>query len=162
MLAAPHRSAILVGYAMAAIARWGVTAVVLVSVALALGMDVLGNGIEVVGLFTLALLVNITALCWAAGIATRFRTLQAGPLMQMPVFLILFFAPVYVPLALLSGWIHAVATVNPVTYLLEAGRSLVSGSPEYVAIAFGSALCLVILLSVWAALGMRRAEAAGG
>jgi ABC-2 type transport system permease protein len=33
--------------------------------------------------------------------------------MQMPVFLILFFAPVYVPLALLTGWIHAVATVNP-------------------------------------------------
>ena len=98
MLAAPHRSAILVGYGLAAIARWGVTAVVLVAVALALGMDVLGNGVEVVGLFTLALLVNMAALCWAAGIATRFRSLQAGPLMQMPVFLILFFAPVYVPL----------------------------------------------------------------
>ena len=28
----------------------------------------------------------------------RFRTVQAGPLMQTPVFLILFFAPVYVPL----------------------------------------------------------------
>jgi ABC-2 type transport system permease protein len=82
--------------------------------------------------------------------------------MQMPVFLILFFAPVYVPLALLTGWIHAVATVNPVTYLLEAGRSLVSGAPEYVAIAFASALSLMIVLAVWAALGMRRAEAAGG
>ena len=162
MLAAPHRSAILVGYGLAAIARWGVTAVVLVAVALALGMDVLGNGVEVVGLFTLALLVNMVALCWASGIATRFRSLQAGPLMQMPVFLILFFAPVYVPLALLSGWIHTVATVNPVTYLLEAGRSLVSGAPEYVAVAFGAALCLFVVFSVWAVLGMRRAEAAGG
>jgi ABC-2 type transport system permease protein len=102
------------------------------------------------------------ALCWAAGIATRFRSLQAGPLMQMPVFLILFFAPVYVPLTLLSGWIHAVATFNPVTYLLEAGRSLVSGAPEYVAIAFGSAFCLLLAFSVWALLGMRKAEAAGG
>ena len=162
MLAAPHRSAILVGYGLAAIARWGVTAVVLVAVALALGMDVLGNGVEVVGLFTLALLVNMVALCWAAGIATRFRSLQAGPLMQMPVFLILFFAPVYVPLTLLSGWIHTVATVNPVTYLLEAGRSLVSGAPEYVALAFGAAFCLLVVFAVWAALGMRRAEAAGG
>ena len=138
------------------------TAVVLVAVALALGMDVLGNGAEVVGLFTLALLVNMVALCWAAGIATRFRSLQAGPLMQMPVFLILFFAPVYVPLTLLSGWIHTVATVNPVTYLLEAGRSLVSGSPEYVAVAFGAAFFLLLVFAVWAALGMRRAEAAGG
>jgi ABC-2 type transport system permease protein len=125
-------------------------------------MDVLGNGVQVVGLFTLALLVNMVALCWAAGIATRFRSLQAGPLMQMPVFLILFFAPVYVPLTLLSGWIHAVATFNPVTYLLEAGRSLVSGAPEYVAIAFGSAFCLLLAFSVWALLGMRKAEAAGG
>ena len=40
---------------------------------------------------------------WASGVAMRFRTMQAGPLMQMPVFLTLFFAPVYVPLALLSG-----------------------------------------------------------
>ena len=33
----------------------------------------------------------------------RLRTMQAGPLMQMPVFLVLFLAPVYVPLALLGG-----------------------------------------------------------
>jgi ABC-type multidrug transport system permease subunit len=162
MLAAPHRSAIIVGYGMAALARWAVTATVLVGVALALGMDVVGSGADFVGLFGLALLINICALCWAAGIATRLRSLQAGPLMQMPVFLILFFAPVYVPLTLLTGWIHAVATLNPVTYFLEAGRSLISGSPEYVAIAFGSALCMACVLAVWARLGMRRAEAAGG
>jgi len=35
----------------------------------------------------------------------RFQSVQAGPIMQTPVFLILFFAPVYVPLSLLSGWI---------------------------------------------------------
>jgi ABC-2 type transport system permease protein len=162
MLAAPHRSAIIVGYGLAAIVRWGVTATVLTVVALALGMDVLGNGVEVVGLYTLALFVNVGALCWAAGIATRLRSIQAGPLMQMPVFLILFFAPVYVPLTLLSGWIHTVATLNPVTYLLEAGRSLVSGAPEYVAVAFAAALCLMVVFGIWAMLGMRRAEAAGG
>jgi ABC-2 type transport system permease protein len=162
MLAAPHRSAIIVGYGLAAIVRWAVTATVLVTVAFLLGMDVLGNGVDMVGLFTLALLLNICALCWSAGIATRLRSLQAGPLMQMPVFLILFFAPVYVPLTLLSGWIHAVATVNPITYLLEAGRGLISGSPEYVAVAFGAAFALLLAFSLWAVFGMRRAEAAGG
>ena len=30
--------------------------------------------------------------------------------MQLPVFLLLFFAPVYVPLDLLTGWIETVAT----------------------------------------------------
>ena len=50
---------------------------------------------------------------WSAGIALRFRSIQAGPLMQTPVFLILFLAPVYVPLDLLSGWVHAVGEREP-------------------------------------------------
>ena len=63
--------------------------------------------------------------------------------MQMPVFLLLFFAPVYVPLDLLSGWIETVATLNPITYVLEAGRSLIAGDPTEVALAFGVAFALV-------------------
>ena len=47
--------------------------------------------------------------------------------MQTPIFLILFLAPVYVPLDLLTGWVHAVADVNPVTAMVEAGRDLISG-----------------------------------
>jgi ABC-2 type transport system permease protein len=42
----------------------------------------------------LALLVNVAAILWATGVAMRLRTMQAGPVMQMPVFLVLFFAPV--------------------------------------------------------------------
>ena len=52
--------------------------------------------------------------------------------MQMPVFLILFFAPVYVPLALLTGWIETVATLNPITYVLEAVRSMLAGDEVHV------------------------------
>jgi ABC-2 type transport system permease protein len=82
--------------------------------------------------------------------------------MQMPVFLTLFFAPVYVPLALLSGWIAAVATINPATRLLETGRSLFAGDPKEVAIAFATAIGLVLLFAVWAKRGLGKAEAAGG
>ena len=162
MLAAPYRSAIIVGYGLAALIRWIVTAAVLTAVALVLGMDVGGSGVELVGLYTLAAMVNMAAIGWASGIATRFRSLQAGPLMQTPVFLILFFAPVYVPLTLLTGWIHVVATINPVTYVFEAGRGFISGAPVYVAAAFGAAAALGILFALWAMRGMRRAEAAGG
>ena len=62
--------------------------------------------------------------------------------MQMPVFLTLFFAPVYVPLHLLHGWIHAVARANPVTYLLATGRGFLAGDPPHVAFAFGLAVAL--------------------
>ena len=77
------------------------------------------------------------------------------------VFLLLFFAPVYVPLDLLSGWIETVATFNPVTYFLEAGRSLIAGDPTEVALAFGVALALMSVLAVWGIRGLHRAEAAG-
>jgi ABC-2 type transport system permease protein len=91
----------------------------------------------------------------------RLRTQQAAPVMQMPVFLILFFAPVYVPLALLEGWIHAVASANPMTALLEAGRGLISGEPELTLAAFAIAVGLILGFSLWALRGLRSAEAAG-
>jgi ABC-2 type transport system permease protein len=124
-------------------------------------MEVGGGPVDVVGLYTLALLVNAAALLWAAGIALRFRTIQVGPVMQLPVFLLLFLAPVYVPLDLLSGWMAKLAKLNPITYVLEAGRSLISGSPAEVALAFTLGLALVAVVSGWALRGLRKAEAAG-
>jgi ABC-2 type transport system permease protein len=161
MLSAPHRSGIVLGYALAALGRWCVTATLLTLIALLVGMDVGGDGVDLVGLYLLAVIVNVAGLCWAAGVAMRFRTLQAGPIMQMPVFLTLFLTPVYVPLALLHGWIHTVATVNPLTRVLEAGRGLLAGSPTETAAAFGAALALALVFAGWALRGLRSAERAG-
>ena len=98
LLAAPNRTGIIVGYALSALVRWTVTATFLTIVALIAGMNVFGGPVDVFGMYALALLINVSGLLWACGVAMRFRTMQAGPVMQMPVFLVLFFAPVYVPL----------------------------------------------------------------
>jgi len=161
LLASPRRSGIVLGYAIAAFLRWAIVASLITVIALVAGMQVSGDPVQLVGMYSLALLVNICGFMWCAGIAMRFRSIQAGPLMQMPVFILLFFAPVYVPLDLLSGAMHAVARLNPITYVLEAGRSLISGQPEEVALAFGLAAALAGALVLWAFLGLRRAEAAG-
>ncbi len=161
MLAASRRGGIVAGYALAAMFRSLVTWVVLTAVALIAGMNVGGSGGEIVALYGLALLVNVAATLWAAGVALRVRSIQGGPLMQFPVFLILFLAPVYVPLGLLSGWIHAVASVNPVTALLESGRGFISGDPAVVALAVAVAALLPVVFALWARGGLRRAEAAG-
>ena len=124
-------------------------------------MQIGGNGVDLFGLYALAALVNVAGLLWACGIAMRFRSTQAGPLMQMPVFMLLFLAPVYVPLALLQGWIHTVATVNPVTFVLAAGRSLLAGSPEDIAQAGAISGALVAVFAFWALRGLRSAERAG-
>jgi ABC-type multidrug transport system permease subunit len=161
LLAAGNRSGIVAGYGLAALVRAMVTWAVLTAVALVAGMNIDGDGVELFGLYGLAVLVNLTATMWSAGIAMRVRSIQGGPLMQFPVFLILFLAPVYVPLDLLSGWIHGVASVNPVTALLEAGRGFISGDPVVVALAFAIGVVLPVLFAYWARGGLRRAEAAG-
>jgi len=159
LLAAPRRGGIVVGYALAALTRALLTWILLTVVALLAGMRIDGSGVDLFGLFGLALIVNVAATLWATGVAMRIRSIQGGPLMQIPVFLILFLAPVYVPLKLLTGWIHAVASINPATALLEAGRGFISGSPTVVALAFAVALGLVFLFALWARGGLRRAEA---
>jgi ABC-2 type transport system permease protein len=161
LLAATDRRGIVAGYALAALVRALITWTILTTIALIAGMQVGGDGVELFGLYGLAVLVNLTATMWAAGVALRVRSIQGGPLMQFPVFLILFLAPVYVPLSLLSGWIHAVASVNPVTALLESGRGFISGEPTVVALAFAVAAVLPVLFALWARGGLRRAEAAG-
>jgi ABC-2 type transport system permease protein len=161
LLAAPDRRGIVLGYASAALVRWLLTAAVLTAVALAVGMEVGGSGVDLVALYALGLIVNAAALLWSAGVAMRLRTMQAGPVMQMPVFLVLFLAPVYVPLSLLEGWLHALAVINPLTRVLEAGRGLLAGEPTEVGVAFGAAAALAVLFALWAVRGLRRAEAAG-
>jgi ABC-2 type transport system permease protein len=161
LLAASNRGGIVGGYALAALVRAFITWTVLTAIALVAGMNIDGSGIDLFGLYALAVLVNLAATMWAAGVAMRVRSIQGGPLMQFPTFLVLFLAPVYVPLSLLSGWIHAVAAVNPVTALLEAGRGFLAGDPTAIALAFAIGATLPVLFALWARGGLRRAEAAG-
>jgi ABC-2 type transport system permease protein len=161
LLAAANRNGIIAGYAISALTRALLTWAILTTIALIAGMQVGGSGVDLFGLFGLAVLTNLAATMWAVGVAMRVRSIQGGPLMQFPVFLTLFLAPVYVPLSLLSGWIHAVASVNPVTALLEAGRGFISGEPVVVALAFAIAVTFPVIFALWARGGLRRAEAAG-
>ena len=122
MLAAEDRRGIALGYAIVALSRAAITLSLVTVVALISGMRITGDGVDIFGLYGLAALLVLVGYGWAAGVAFRFRSIQAGPLMQTPVFLLLFLAPVYVPLGLLKGWIHAVASVNPATAFTYHGR----------------------------------------
>ncbi len=161
MLASPDRRGILAGYAVAATFRAIVVWVMLMTVALLAGMQIDGGPVDLVGLYVLAGLLNTTALMFSAGVAMRLRTMQAGPAMQMPVFLLLFLAPVYMPLDLLQGWIHTAARLNPITPLLELSRDLISGQRANLW-AYAVVLTMLAVLGLWAITGLQRAERAGG
>lgn len=161
MLAAPNRGGIVLGYMIAAMARAVVVLAIVFLAGLVSGMEILGSVADMLGLLVLALAVSAVSTLWAAGIAMRLRTMQAGPVMQMPIFILMFLAPVYVPLALIAGWVHTVATYNPVTAMLEAARGLIAGEPEKLAITAACLAGLLALCAYWARGGLRSAEAAG-
>lgn len=157
-LAAGDRSAVIAGFGLAAAIRLLLVWVMVFAIALLTGMSVAGNGVNLVGLFGLAFIVSVGAFLFAAGMMLRFRTLQAAPAMQIPVFMILMTTPVYVTRDLLEGWIDTVARINPATAILEASRSLLAGDPFHILLAFGAAAGFVALFAVFAKRGLRKAE----
>jgi ABC-2 type transport system permease protein len=109
-------------------------------------------------MWLLAALLCVASTLWVTGLAFRFQSVDIGSFMQTPVFILLFLAPVYVPLALLTGWLKIAASGNPVTAILDASRGFISGEPTKVGLAFGLALGLAALMGLWSALQLRRAQ----
>jgi ABC-2 type transport system permease protein len=160
MLAASNRYGIILGYTMASLVRATMTGTLVTVIALLTGMPITG-GYDFFGLVVLAVMANIAATLFGAGVAMLLRTQQAGPVIRTPIFLVLFLAPVFVPLSLLTGWIEAAARLNPFTHILEAARGYLAGDPTSVTSAFVISAALIIVLALWAVYGLRRAEKAG-
>jgi ABC-2 type transport system permease protein len=160
MLAASNRSGIILGYTIASIVRVTTTGALVTVIALIVGMPIQG-GFDVFGLIGLALLVNVAATLFGAGVAMLMRTQQAGPVIRTPIFMVLFLAPVFVPLNLLEGWLETIASLNPFTTILDAARGFLAGEPANTLSAYGIGLALVLAFALWALFGLRRAEKAG-
>jgi ABC-2 type transport system permease protein len=160
MLAASNRYGIILGYSIASLVRATMTGTLVTVIALITGMPITG-GFDFFGLIVLAVLANVAATLFGAGVAMLLRTQQAGPVIRTPIFLVLFLAPVFVPLTLLSGWLESMARLNPFTHILEAARGYLAGDPTNVAPAFATSTILILVLAVWAVYGLRRAEKAG-
>lgn len=159
LIAAPKRSGLLLGFVLGGLLRFVVTGVILWAIALLAGMTVLGNAVDIAAMWLLGAALCTASVLWVAGLAFRFQSIDIGGFMQTPVFVLLFLAPVYVPLGLLTGWLKVAASGNPITVLLDTGRGFIAGDPTKVALAFALAAGLVAVTALWARLQLRRAEA---
>lgn len=149
------RVTLILGPLMAAGARSLFTTTVVLAAGLIGGVGLPGV-LETLAIYLLAIGFSAATACWAMGVAFRARTIQAAPLMQVVVFLSVFTSVAYAPREVLTGWLHHVANLNPVTYLLEASRAAELGTlgwselwPGIVAV-----LGLVGALGAWALAGL--------
>jgi ABC-2 type transport system permease protein len=157
LLVPAPRATLLAGLVSSAALRALLPSATVFAVGLALGVHWPG----LLGALLAFLLVMGTATAlgfYAVTLALRFRTQQAAPLMQMGSFVAVLFTTAYAPEQLLQGWLHAIATVNPVTYILEGARQGFVGEVTW-ADTWPALLALAGLIAVLGALavrGMRR------
>jgi ABC-2 type transport system permease protein len=107
---------------LAAAVRCLFTITVVFGFGIALGGDLPGGVLGVVVLFATSLLVSTLCVGWSLGVVYRIPTQRSAPLLMVGIFFTTFLSTGNVPLADQTGWVHAVARVNPFTNILELAR----------------------------------------
>ena len=148
----------------APVSRWSLSlgrlsaeAVKNVGMTTALVLFALLFGIRVAsGLVGFLLLVVLTA-CWAVGysgflqvVGLKTRNAAATNSASLVFFPLLFLTPNFVPRGLLTRPMEIAATINPVTYVMEAMRSLILVGFDWVVIGKGFLVAGVFVLAMTA------------
>jgi ABC-2 type transport system permease protein len=154
LLASPApRSVLLAGMVASASIRALIPAVLLLCVALPLGADWPGL-LALLLAFVLVMTTAAVAACWGTMLALRYKTQSAAPLMQAGMFILVLFTTAYAPLDLLQGWLQDVATVNPMTQVIEAVRQGFVGGLSW-SETWPGILALAGLLALFSSLALR-------
>ncbi len=157
LLAPISRPLLLAGLITSASLRALIPTTTLVAVGLVFGVKFPGV-LELLIAASLVMLLAACTACWGTIIALKFKTQQAAPLMQVGSFIAVLFTAAYAPKDMLQPWLKAIATVNPVNYVLTGVRQGFIGSvswadtwPAYVGV-----LGLLAVLGGFAVRGMMR------
>jgi ABC-type multidrug transport system permease subunit len=158
LLASPApRPVILAGLVASAGVRALLPAIFLLLIAFAIGTHWPGfDGLAVALLIVMGM--GIVAATWGTSLALKFKTQSAAPLMQAGMFVLVLFTTAYAPKDLLQDWLQTVATINPVTQVVEAARQGFVGEVTWAETWPGllALLGLGVLFTALALRGMRR------
>lgn len=122
------------------------------------GVEVPGGLRGLVVLWFAGMGVSAASTLWGLGLVYRIKSQNAGPLMQMGMFVTLFFSTAQVPLRVMTGWLHGVARVNPMSNVIGMARSGFIDTAPWDLIWPGllSLGAFWAVLSLFAATGLRR------
>lgn len=157
MLVSPaYRAALVCGKATAAGVRGIAQAIIVYAVSLVMGIQLSVAPVALVGVLIAVLLGSAVfstfSLVIACVVKTRERFMGIGQLLTMPLF---FASNALYPIDVMPGWLRAVATVNPLTYLVDALRTTMvptgeTGLPTLATdagVLVGALLVLVVIAS---------------
>ena len=149
------RSALVLGKALSAGVRALSQALIVYGLALSLGVGIDLNPLKIVGVAAAIILgsglFSTLSLIIACVVKTRERFMGIGQVLTMPIF---FASNAIYPLSLMPAWLSAVSHVNPLTYEVDALRSLMltHGTSDYgLLLDFGVLAAVTVVLIAIAA-----------
>jgi ABC-2 type transport system permease protein len=121
-----NRTAVFLGKTLAELLRIAVQICIILVLGVALGAEVATGVIGALGIVAVGVLFSLWFIAFSNTLAVLTKdqesTIIAANLLQFPL---LFLSSAFLPLEALPGWIRAVATLNPVTYGVDAARAII-------------------------------------
>jgi ABC-2 type transport system permease protein len=155
----PMRGVALLAGQLGGIVTMGlVQALVYLSVGLAVGVDVESGPAGVLVLLAFAILITIGFGALGAFAALRTGSGEAVQGLFPAFFVFLFLSSMNMPRDLIEiDWFRAVATINPVSYLIECVRSLIitGWDGQALALGFGIAAAITVIAVALASVALR-------
>ncbi len=138
MVTPTPRAALITGKAFAAGVRSIVQAVVVLVLSALLGVSLTRDPLKLLGTFAVVVLGSAFFSCLSMSIAgvalSRDRLMGIGQAITMPLF---FSSNALYPTRLMPGWLQVISRVNPLSYEVDALRTLLIGVPSNLALDFG-------------------------
>ncbi|MDX1996035.1 MAG: ABC transporter permease [bacterium] len=144
LLTPVSRAALLLGPILAGGVALAFQTVLVIVLALIIGMDVATGVPGLLAVLGLSMLVGIGFGGFTVGVALRTGSAAATSGASFLFFPLSFLTAANVPLELLTGWIKTAATLNPITYILEAMREILRFGWDGDIIAKGLIACAVL------------------
>ncbi len=138
------RAALVLGKALSAGVRAFVQAFIIYLLAILLGVKMSFNPLELIGVLIVVLLgaafFSTFSLIIACLVKTRERFMGIGQVLTMPLF---FASNSIYPISIMPGWLQVISKINPLTYEVDALRSMMLTS---VPSTFGLGLDFAVLI----------------
>jgi ABC-2 type transport system permease protein len=157
MVTPTPRAALVAAKAFASGAKAVIQAVVVLIMAALLGVGMTANPLKLLGVLVIVVLGSGTFACLSMSIAgivlTRDRLMGIGQAITMPLF---FTSSALYPISVMPGWLQPISRINPLTYEVDALRSLLIGSSTDLLLDFGVLIGSAVLMVTLASMLMPR------
>jgi len=149
LLTPVRRAALLLAPIMAGAVILGIQSAIVVAVGLLLGLKPATGFPGLLVVIGLGILLGIGFAGFTVSAALGSGSAAATQGASFLFFPLTFLAPTFVPLALLSGWLAVAAKLNPITYVMEAMRSLLNSGWDARAIGISILACLILAVATY-------------